>query len=125
LQVDTVQHVALIASFHSLLAIRGVLGLCLIDFLCSIAKLFTTKFSIVFAYRRGMAGAYPADMAVKKNKFMEEWNGQREITLKTFSFEFTDFPTFAIFIVLIPYGMYTWCRSELMNGTDRRYKEVF
>ena len=27
-----------------------------------------------------MAGAYPASMACKKNKFIEEWNGQREIT---------------------------------------------
>jgi hypothetical protein len=38
----------------------------------------------VTIYRRGMAGAYPADMACKKNKFIEEWNGQREITEKRF-----------------------------------------
>ena len=71
-----------------------------------------------------MAGGFPADMAVKKNKFMEEWNGQREITDQTFSIDFSEAPTLIVFVILVPYGIYTWCRSEFINGTDRRYKDI-
>lgn len=82
-------------------------------------------FSFYFiTLRRGMAGAYPADMACKKNKYIEEWNGQREITEKSFSVGFADVPTLFIFGILIPYGMYTWSRSEFLSGTDRRYKDI-
>lgn len=39
-----------------------------------------------------MAGAFPASMTVKKNKYMEEWNGKREITEKTFGVDFGGAP---------------------------------
>jgi DNA replicative helicase MCM subunit Mcm2 (Cdc46/Mcm family) len=29
-------------------------------------------------------GPYPANLGVKKNKFVKEWNGRREITEKSF-----------------------------------------
>jgi hypothetical protein len=71
-----------------------------------------------------MAGGFPADMAVKKNKFMEEWNGQREITDLSFQLNFENAPTLIFYLMIVPYGIYTWCRSEFINGTDRRYKDV-
>ena len=72
-----------------------------------------------------MAGGFPAEMGVKKNRFIEEWNGQREITEKTFTVGLAEAPTLIIYLMLVPYGIYTWCRSEFVNGTDRRYKDVF
>lgn len=75
--------------------------------------------------RRGMAGGFPANMAVKKNKYMEEWNGKREITEKTFEIKSNDVGTFLMYAVLIPYGIYTWSRSEFKSGNDRRYQDIF
>lgn len=71
-----------------------------------------------------MAGAYPASMACKKNKFIEEWNGQREITHLTFSVGFADVPMLLMFGIVIPYGFYTMVRAEFLSGTDRRYKDI-
>lgn len=71
-----------------------------------------------------MAGGFPARMAVKKNKFVEEWNGKREITEKTFGIEFGDVPTFLFTIVIFPYAIYTWTRTEFLNKGDRRYKDL-
>lgn len=71
-----------------------------------------------------MAGGFPADMAVKKNKFMEEWNGQREITDLTFKVGFEDAHILVMYLILVPFGIYTWSRSEFKNGTDRRYHDV-
>jgi hypothetical protein len=63
-------------------------------------------------------------MAVKKNKFMEEWNGKREITEKTFTVDFDGAPILVLYLMIIPYGIYTWTRSEFLSGGDRRYKEI-
>ena len=72
-----------------------------------------------------MAGAYPGSMAVKKNKYMEEWNGKREITEKTFGIEFSDVPTFLTYLVIFPVVIYTWTRSEFINkNDDPRYKDL-
>ena len=81
-------------------------------------------FTLLHCYSRH-AGAFPARVAVVKNKYLEEWNGQREITEKTFGIEYGDVSTFVMTILLIPYGIYTWSRSELKNSGDRRYAEVF
>lgn len=71
-----------------------------------------------------MAGAYPADMAVKKNIFLEEWNGKREITNLTFHVSSNEVPTLMLYLMVVPFGIYKWCRSEFVNGTDRRYKDI-
>lgn len=63
-------------------------------------------------------------MAVQKNKFVEEWNGKREITEKTFGIEFGDVPTFVMTILVFPYTIYTWTRSEFHAKGDRRYQDV-
>lgn len=71
-----------------------------------------------------MAGAFPARMAVKKNKFIEEWNGKREITNLDFELDAAGLSTFFVFVVFIPYGMYTWSRAELLGRGDRRYQKL-
>jgi hypothetical protein len=71
-----------------------------------------------------MAGAFPADMAVKKNIFIEEWNGKREITNYTFSVGPKEVPTLVLYVMLIPFGIFTWCRAELKNSPDPRYKDL-
>lgn len=71
-----------------------------------------------------MAGGFPANMAVKKNKFVEEWNGQREITEKKFEVNFDSAPVLVFYLMVVPYGIYTWSRSEFLSRGDRRYKEL-
>lgn len=71
-----------------------------------------------------MAGGYPANMAVKKNKFVEEWNGKREITEKSFEVNFENLPILITYVMLVPYGIYTWTRSEFLSVGDRRYKDL-
>jgi hypothetical protein len=71
-----------------------------------------------------MAG-FPARYGVKKNKFVEEWNGKREITEKTFAVEFSSVPTLVLYLMLFPFGVYTLSRSELKSRGDRRYKDCF
>jgi len=72
-----------------------------------------------------MAGGFPADMAVKKNKFVEEWNGKREITERTFAITSDNVHLLLIWVLAVPYGIYTWTRSEAVNKGDRRYENVF
>jgi hypothetical protein len=83
--------------------------------------------SFVFScfHSRGMAGAFPSKYAVKKNIFIEEWNGKREITEKSFEMGYAQVPTFIIYCLVFPYGIYTLTRTEFLKGTDRRYKDVF
>lgn len=71
-----------------------------------------------------MAGGFNPNMKVKKNKFMEEWNGKREITERSFSVDFDSAPTLIFYVFVIPYGVYTWSRSEFLSKGDRRYKEL-
>jgi hypothetical protein len=81
---------------------------------------------LFFSIRRTFAKkGFPADFAVKKNIFIEEWNGKREITNLTFKFRAEDIPTFLFLIILFPYGLYTVARMDLHNGGDRRFKELF
>lgn len=63
-------------------------------------------------------------MAVKKNKFMEEWNGRREITTQSFEMNFKDVPKFLIWCVLFPYSIYTGTRTEFIHSGERRYSDV-
>jgi hypothetical protein len=75
-------------------------------------------------YYRRRAGGFSPDMAVKKDKIIEEWNGQREITTETFTLGFAEAPTLIIYVILIPYGMYTWCRSEMLSKDDKRFHDI-
>jgi hypothetical protein len=71
-----------------------------------------------------MAGGFPADMAAKKNKFIEEWNGKREITERSFVVDFAGAPVLVFFLMVVPYGIYTWTRSEFHSKGDRRYQNI-
>jgi hypothetical protein len=71
-----------------------------------------------------MAGGFPPSMGVKKNKFIEEWNGKREITERSFKIDYADVPTFLIMIVIIPYSIYSFSRRELVNNGNPRYKDL-
>jgi hypothetical protein len=55
---------------------------------------------------------------------VEEWNGLREITDKTFEFNFSDAPTFVICLMVIPFFLYTVTRNEYLDKGDRRYKDI-
>ena len=63
-------------------------------------------------------------MAVQKNKFVEEWNGKREITEKTFGIEFGDVPTFIMTLIVFPYAIYTLTSAEFKSKGDRRYAKT-
>jgi hypothetical protein len=74
--------------------------------------------------RRGMAGGpIPARYKVKKNKYVEEWNGKREITEKSFTVDETMAANLFLYVVVLPYGIYTLTRSEFHSKGDRRYKD--
>ena len=69
-------------------------------------------------------GPISQNYKVKKNKFIEEWNGRREITER--SFEATPEVVLSIFFYafVLPYGFYHLTRAELISKGDRRYKDL-
>eukprot|EP00614_Pseudopedinella_elastica_P005382 CAMPEP_0172606474 /NCGR_PEP_ID=MMETSP1068-20121228/26683_1 /TAXON_ID=35684 /ORGANISM="Pseudopedinella elastica, Strain CCMP716" /LENGTH=101 /DNA_ID=CAMNT_0013409183 /DNA_START=66 /DNA_END=371 /DNA_ORIENTATION=+ len=66
------------------------------------------------APRRNMAG----DMDVKKNKFVEEWNGRREITEKSFEYNSKTTPQLLATIVAFPIFCYFLCKNELQASNN-------
>lgn len=66
-------------------------------------------------------GPFTDAMHVKKNKFVEEWNGRREITEQTFEVNPSNLPTILVMCLLIPYGIYSATRAELVRKGDPRY----
>jgi hypothetical protein len=68
-------------------------------------------------------GPIPARYKVKKNKYVEEWNGKREITEKTFTVDTTMAANLLLYVVVLPYGAYTLTRAEFQSKGDRRYKD--
>jgi hypothetical protein len=68
-------------------------------------------------------GPIPARYKVKKNKFVEEWNGRREITEKSFEVDAKMAANLLLYVVALPYGAYTLTRSEFHSKGDRRYKD--
>eukprot|EP00536_Pseudo-nitzschia_multiseries_P006621 jgi/Psemu1/304279/fgenesh1_kg.144_\ len=74
--------------------------------------------------RRGMAGGpIPARYKVTKNKFVEEWNGKREITEKTWECDSKMAANLFLYVVAIPFGWYSLTRGEFQSKGDRRYKD--
>jgi hypothetical protein len=68
-------------------------------------------------------GPIPARYKVKKNKYVEEWNGKREITEKSFTVDETMAANLLLYVVALPYGIYTLTRAEFHSKGDRRYKD--
>ena len=69
-------------------------------------------------------GPFPYSLNVKKNKFVEEWNGRREITEKAFEADGSTVPWIITLCVVIPYGLYSVARDELSKTGGRRYKDM-
>lgn len=91
-----------------------------------ISRVVTHPFSLFFLrYRRRMAGGpFPESCNVHKNKFVEEWNGRREITEMEFKLDAKKVPMVILTCVLIPYFFYAQSRAELLSRGDRRYKDI-
>lgn len=74
--------------------------------------------------QRSMAGGpIPANYKVKKNKFVEEWNGRREITEKTWDANPETVLSVFFYVLVLPYGVYSLTRAEFQSKGDRRYKD--
>jgi len=69
-------------------------------------------------------GPYPYNLGVKKNKFIEEWNGRREITEKSFDATSKTVPWILTLCIAVPYGIYAIAKDELSKTGGRRYKEM-
>ena len=78
---------------------------------------------LLFVRRTMAGGPIPASYKVKKNKFVEEWNGRREITEKTFAPSGSEVASIFFYVAVIPYGLYSLMRAEFQAKGDRRYKD--
>uniref|UniRef100_A0A7S4AXT3 Uncharacterized protein n=1 Tax=Pseudo-nitzschia australis TaxID=44445 RepID=A0A7S4AXT3_9STRA len=84
----------------------------------------TQRASATATTRRGMAGGpISARYKVTKNKFVEEWNGRREITEKIWECDPKMAANLFLYVVVIPFGFYTITRGEFQSKGDRRYKD--
>lgn len=88
--------------------------------------LILTYLPTTFTYhRRRMAGGpFPERMNAHKNKFVEEWNGRREITELKFKVTPQNAPIVFISCVAIPFFFYAQSKAEFQSRGDRRYKEL-
>lgn len=68
-------------------------------------------------------GPIPANYKVKKNKFVEEWNGRREITERSFEAKPEVVLSLVFYVAILPFGCYLLTRSEFQSKGDRRYKD--
>ena len=59
-----------------------------------------------------------------KNKYIEEWNGRREITEKAFNASGANVANIIFYAAVLPLGVYCLARSELEKKGDRRYKDI-
>jgi len=69
-------------------------------------------------------GSFPERMNVHKNKFVEEWNGRREITELAFQVTPQKAPMVFFACVLVPYFFYAQSKAEFQSRGDRHYKEL-
>eukprot|EP00585_Thalassiosira_rotula_P015227 CAMPEP_0196164678 /NCGR_PEP_ID=MMETSP0911-20130528/826_1 /TAXON_ID=49265 /ORGANISM="Thalassiosira rotula, Strain GSO102" /LENGTH=98 /DNA_ID=CAMNT_0041429963 /DNA_START=122 /DNA_END=415 /DNA_ORIENTATION=+ len=67
-------------------------------------------------------GPFNDKMHVKPNKFVEEWNGRREITELAFEVNPSNLGALVFCCLVFPYGIYHFTRKELMIKGDPRYK---
>lgn len=63
-------------------------------------------------------------MGVKKNIRIEEWNGLREITEKTFEFNVDECRQIFVLAFLFPYFIYSATRYEFIQSGERRVQDV-
>jgi len=76
--------------------------------------------------RRTMAGGpISGRYKVTKNKFVEEWNGKRELKEQEFVCDSKMAANLFLYLAVLPYGAYVLTRSEFQSKGDRRYKDCF
>mmetsp|Transcript_33551 Transcript_33551/g.48596 ORF Transcript_33551/g.48596 Transcript_33551/m.48596 type:complete len:94 (-) Transcript_33551:574-855(-) len=63
--------------------------------------------------RRNAGGGFSPGMWAKKNKFVEEWNGRREITEKSFELNNKTVPTLIMTCLLFPAFVWKTTAHEL------------
>jgi len=68
-------------------------------------------------------GIYPYRMSPKKNKFVEEWNGRREMTEKAFFVTGKKVAPLIFYCTIVPFGFYYYTSMELKTTGGRRFKE--
>mmetsp|Transcript_28363 Transcript_28363/g.31863 ORF Transcript_28363/g.31863 Transcript_28363/m.31863 type:complete len:111 (+) Transcript_28363:161-493(+) len=74
--------------------------------------------------RRPMAGGpISGRYKVTKNKFVEEWNGKRELKEQEFVCDSKMASNLFVYLGVIPFGAYVLTRSEFQSKGDRRYKD--
>ena len=84
-----------------------------------------TRSAVLTTQRRNMAGGgFPYKMSAKKNKFVEEWNGRREITEQAFVADAKKTRQILWFGVAIPYFIYWVSRHEFEVRGDPKYKDM-
>ena len=73
-------------------------------------------------------GLYPSKMSINKNKYIEEWNGLREITETNFVVDSKIIRQWLLWGLFIPYSFYWIAKDDLENRYkttgDVRYKEM-
>uniref|UniRef100_A0A7S1UQC5 Uncharacterized protein n=1 Tax=Grammatophora oceanica TaxID=210454 RepID=A0A7S1UQC5_9STRA len=71
--------------------------------------------------RRG----YPANMKAQPNKWVDEWNGLKEITEYTFEVTQGNVGHLLLWAVAFPVWTYWYTRDEFCRYGDRRFKELY
>ena len=60
----------------------------------------------------------------QKNKFIEEWNGTREITEKTWTIDGSNVVSLVVSVVVFPTICYTLMKSELADKYKKEGRDV-
>ena len=81
--------------------------------------LYAYAYAFVYSRNMGMGPRW-----LTKNKYVEEWNGRREITEKAFNATGGNVANIVFYAAVLPLGVYWLGRSELEKQGDRRYKDM-
>eukprot|EP00588_Corethron_pennatum_P001895 CAMPEP_0194297908 /NCGR_PEP_ID=MMETSP0169-20130528/59872_1 /TAXON_ID=218684 /ORGANISM="Corethron pennatum, Strain L29A3" /LENGTH=95 /DNA_ID=CAMNT_0039047835 /DNA_START=566 /DNA_END=853 /DNA_ORIENTATION=- len=87
----------------------------------SIVRPATGRATKLVVPRRHMGGK---GMDVQKNKYIEEWNGRREITEEVFYVNSKTIPTLLVTCVAFPYFCYKMCSVEAKSRPEMKGKPI-
>ena len=82
-------------------------------------KLYTSKRSISSSKAKCGSGSF-----FQKNKFIEEWNGTREITEKTWTIDGSNVVSLLVSVVVFPTICYTLMKTELADKYRKEGRDV-
>ncbi|GMH54936.1 hypothetical protein TrVE_jg14341 [Triparma verrucosa] len=80
--------------------------------------MFASRLLSRTASRTRIAQRRWGSMDVKKNKHVEEWNGKREITEKTFEFDSTSVPWLLGTMLAFPAFVWYWTADEMSKRPE-------